>query len=81
VLPERVNPETTFLVALKVAGVESTDSQFSPENDAPSAMLFSCFCSSLISVCTLALSTPGSRAATSLVLIWLTTSMALLTAV
>src|SRR6476646_3247268 len=79
--PERVNEETTLLVALNPEALESTDSQFWPENEADPAMLVSCFCSCVISVCTLALSTPGSRAATSLLLIELTTSIALFIAV
>ena len=37
--PVRVNDATTFLVALKPEALESTESQFSPENDAELAML------------------------------------------
>ena len=40
----------------------------SPENEAESATLLSCFCSSVISLCILVRSRPGSRAATSLAL-------------
>jgi len=53
----------------------SACSQFSPENDAEEAMLFSWLCSWVISSWTFYLSTPGSAAATSLFLISLTTSM------
>src|SRR6185369_3621379 len=78
---ERVNDDTMDLVAWKLAALEATDSQFWPEKEAEPAMLVSCFCSCVISVCTFALSTPGSRAATSLLLMELTTSMALFMAV
>src|SRR5581483_9415865 len=48
-LPERLKDETTLRVALKPAALESIDSQFWPENDAESAMPFSCFCNWAIS--------------------------------
>jgi hypothetical protein len=37
--PVRVNDATIFFVPLYDAGLESTESQLSPENDAESAML------------------------------------------